>query len=69
MSLLKTQPVPAEFKEGDTVRIATSPDIPYEPYEEGIEDRNYYAVTHTLTGKTFIVWPDSDNWMLEERKE
>ena len=42
MSLLKSQPVPAESKEGDRVRIAISPDILYEPYQERTEDRNYY---------------------------
>lgn len=68
MSLLKGQPVPAEFKEGDPVRIAASPDIPYEPYEVGIEDRTYYTVTHILTGKTLTVWHDSDDWRLEGRK-
>jgi hypothetical protein len=67
MSLLKSQPVPAEFKEGDRVRISASPDIPYEPYGEGTENRAYYIVTHIPTGKTLVVWHDSDNWMLEER--
>jgi hypothetical protein len=63
MSLLKSQPVPAEFKEGDRVRIAASPNIPYE-----IETRNYYAVTHIFAGKTLTVWHGSDNWKLERRK-
>jgi hypothetical protein len=67
MSLLESQPVPAEFKEGDRVRIDTSPKIPYEPEVE-TEPRNYYTVTHIPTGKTLTVWHDSDNWRLEERK-
>jgi hypothetical protein len=66
MSLLKSQPVPAEFKEGDRVRIAASPNIPYEPEVE-TETRNYYIVTHIPTGKTLTVWHDSDNWRLEGR--
>jgi hypothetical protein len=68
MSLLKSQPVAAEFKEGDTVRIATSPDIPYEPYKEETEHRNYYTVTHIPTGKTLTVWHDSDDWRLEGQR-
>jgi hypothetical protein len=68
MSLLKSQPVPVEFKEGDRVRITTLPDIPYEPYGEGTEDRNYYTVTHIPTGKTLTVWHESDDWRLEGRK-
>ena len=70
LSLLESQPVPAEFKEGDRVRIANSPDIPYEPYEPGVERENraYYTVTHIPTGKMLTVWHDSDNWRLEERK-
>ncbi len=69
MSLLKSQPVPAEFREGDLVRIAISSDIPYEPYAEETEDRNYYTITHIPTGKTLTVWHDSDNWSLEGRIE
>jgi hypothetical protein len=67
MSLLESQPVPAEFKEGDRVRIATSQHIPYEPGVEP-ENRYYYTVTHIPTGKTFTVWHDSDDWRLERRK-
>jgi hypothetical protein len=66
MSLLDSQHVPAEFKEGDRVRIANSPNIPYEPVET--ENRAYYTVTHIPTGKTLTVWHESDGWTLEERK-
>jgi hypothetical protein len=67
MSLLESQPVPAEFKEGDRVRIANSPDIPYEPYTPGVEteNRGYYTVTHIPTGKTLMVWREADGWRLE----
>jgi hypothetical protein len=65
MSLLKSHPVPAEFKEGDRVHIVVSSDIPYEPYDEGTEHRAYFTVTHIPTGKTLTVWHESDKWMLE----
>jgi hypothetical protein len=67
MSLLEGHPVPAEFKEGDRVRIANSPDIPYEPYQLGVETekRDYYTVTHIPTGKTLTVWHEADGWRLE----
>jgi hypothetical protein len=67
MSLLKGHPVPAEFKEGDRVRIATSPDIPYEPYQIGVdaENRTYFTVTHIATSKTLTVWHQTDGWRLE----
>jgi hypothetical protein len=65
MSLLKSHPVPAKFKEGDRVRIAASPNIPYEPHGEGIENRAYFTVTHIPTGKTLTVWHESDKWLLE----
>jgi hypothetical protein len=65
LSLLKSHPAPAEFKEGDRVRIGASPNIPYEPYEEGTEHRAYFTVTHIQTGKTLTVWHESDKWMSE----
>jgi hypothetical protein len=63
MSLLEGHPVPAEFKEGDRVSIATSPNIPYEPVET--ENRSYYTVTHIPTGKMLTVWHEPDGWRLE----
>ena len=66
LSLLESQPVPAEFQEGDRVRITASQKIPYEP-DVDAETRNYYMVTHIPTGKTLTVWHDSDNWRLERR--
>ena len=67
MSLLKSHPVPAEFKEGDRVRIATASQIPYEPLEEATENRAYFTVTHVATGKTLTVWHETDGWLLENR--
>jgi hypothetical protein len=67
LSLLKGRPVPAEFNEGDRVRIEAATKIPYEP-EGGTEDRVYFTVTHVSTGKTLTVWHDSDHWRLEGRE-
>lgn len=65
MSLLKGHSVPAEFREGDRVRIAVASKIPYEPEVE-TEHRAYFTVTHVATGKTLTVWHETDGWMLEE---
>jgi hypothetical protein len=67
MSLLKGHPVPADFREGDRVRIANSPGTPYEPYqpEAETENRAYFAVTHIATGQTLTVWHLTDGWKLE----
>ena len=60
-------PIPAEFKEGDRVRIAVASQIPYEPLEEATENRAYFTVTHVATGKTLTVWHETDGWLLENR--
>lgn len=67
LSLLKGHPVPVEFNEGDHVRIANSPGIPYEPYQPGTETENraHFTVTHIATGKMLIVWHETDGWKLE----
>jgi hypothetical protein len=67
LSLLKGHPVPAEFEVGDRIRIATSPETPYEPYQPGAEAENraYFMVTHIATGKTLTVWHQTDGWRLE----
>jgi|HubBroStandDraft_6_1064221.scaffolds.fasta_scaffold1098892_1 hypothetical protein len=67
MSLLKSHPVPAEFKEGDLVRIAVASQIPYEPLEEATESRAYFTITHVATGKTLTVWHETDGWLLEKK--
>lgn len=64
LSRLKGHPVPAEFNEGDRVRIEAATKIPYEPEVE-TEHRAYFTVTHVVTGKTLSVWHDSNNWQLE----
>jgi hypothetical protein len=68
MSLLEGQSVPTEFKEGDRVRIANSPDG---LYARGLEtdNRGYYTVTHIPTGKTLTVWHRADEWSLEPAPE
>jgi hypothetical protein len=67
MSLLEGYAVPDEFKEGDRVRIANTPDIPYEPYQPGVAtgNRAYFTVTHVPTGKALTVWHGTDGWRLD----
>lgn len=65
LSLLKGHPVPAEFKEGDRVTIEAATKIPYEPEVE-TDNRAYFTVTHVATGKTVVVWHETDGWMLEK---
>jgi hypothetical protein len=68
LSLLEGQAIPAEFKEGDRVRIVNSPDA---LYTKGIktENRGYYTVTHIPTGKTLTVWHKANEWRLEAECE
>jgi hypothetical protein len=67
MSLVEGHPLPAEFKEGDRVRIAASSKIPYVPVEA--ENRAYYTITHVPTGKTLTVWHEDGEWRLEGNKD
>jgi hypothetical protein len=39
-SLMKGHPVPVKFKEGDRVRIADAPKIPYERYKPDVQTEN-----------------------------
>jgi hypothetical protein len=64
VSLLGAQSVPAEFKEGDRIRIVNSPDG---IYKAGIvvNNRGYYTLTHFRSGATLTVWHRADEWRLE----
>jgi methyl coenzyme M reductase gamma subunit len=64
VSLLGAQSVPAEFKEGDRLRIVNYPDG---LYKVGIvaNNRGYYTLTHFRSGATLTVSHRADEWRLE----
>lgn len=63
-SLEDGQQVPAEFKEGDDVKIMNHPEDPV-VLAMGLENGGYYEITHIKSGVVLRTWHRADMYKVE----